>query len=203
MAAGHECTPLSKLAQRDQLTFKLAQKLLEEGKCPKAAKIVDILLGKYPACIELLAVKCLIYRKIPEKKEDALTSIKVALKLDMKSVLAWYTMGNYYQLEGDYNQALISYKQAVKCDPTNFQVYKEISLVQLFLRQYDAFLETRKFMLAISNDSKINWCAVPLALHLNSQPLQAAELLLQWWSIPQEVVGNSSPRWETEVSHER
>lgn len=192
-------TPLNRLAQRDQQTFKLSQSQLDETKYAKAAKNVDVLAAKYPSCIEVLTLRGLIYRNIPERKLEGLASIKQAIKLDVRSSVAWHSLGTFHKLEGDYQQALNSFKQSLKSDPLNFQILKDISFLQLHLRQYDRFLETRRFMLSCENDSKINWCMVPFALHMSGRLVEAAETLLKWWSFPREVIGVTSPRWETEL----
>eukprot|EP01053_Blabericola_migrator_P013037 Blabericola_migrator_1__13036@NODE_875_length_6200_cov_91_101745_g619_i0_p1_GENE_NODE_875_length_6200_cov_91_101745_g619_i0NODE_875_length_6200_cov_91_101745_g619_i0_p1_ORF_typecomplete_len864_score194_92NARP1/PF12569_8/0_11NARP1/PF12569_8/3_3e51TPR_19/PF14559_6/33TPR_19/PF14559_6/3_2TPR_19/PF14559_6/0_0012TPR_19/PF14559_6/4_5TPR_19/PF14559_6/17TPR_19/PF14559_6/4_9TPR_15/PF13429_6/0_67TPR_15/PF13429_6/2_6e10TPR_15/PF13429_6/9_6TPR_15/PF13429_6/1_1e03ChAPs/PF09295_10/2_1e09ChAPs/PF09295_10/86ChAP len=191
---------LEQLPQKDRTAFRTVHKLYDDRKFNKAAKSLEPLLAKHPTCIEFLSLKALILRNIPDRKEEGLESVKKALKLDIRNSTAWRVLGNFHRLEGNFNEALKSFKRAVQCNPSDPQMLKDLSFLQLHLRQWVDFLATRNLLAECHPESKANFYAVPLALHLAGSPEKAAERLLTWWSLAPEFLGDVAPIVDAELS---
>lgn len=178
----------------------LVKKQYDERNYSGAAKEVEALLAKWPSCVELLALKCLIYRNIPNGgKEIAINAVKLALKMDIRSAVAWHAMGSYYRLEGYHEDALKSYKQAVNASPNSLALLSDLSYCQLFLGRFFEFLETRRQILAISPKEMRNWLCIPFGLHLCKNYGAAASNLLKWWSLGPEITADSTNSVDSEL----
>ena len=71
-----------------------------------------------------------------------------------------------YRSDRDYEQAIKSYKQALKIDADNVQILRDLSLLQIQLRDQRGFLKTRHKLLTQKPNNKMHWIAYALANHL-------------------------------------
>ena len=58
------------------------------------------------------------------------------------------------------------YLQAMKNDPDNFNVIRDLSYLQLYLRQYNSFLDSAKKSVAVRSNLLINWATYSFANYL-------------------------------------
>jgi len=58
------------------------------------------------------------------------------------------------------------YLQAMKNDPENFNVIRDLSYLQLYLRQYNSFLESAKKSVAVRSNLLLNWATYAFAEYL-------------------------------------
>ncbi|KAH8095847.1 hypothetical protein JL720_3179 [Aureococcus anophagefferens] len=94
-----------------------------------------------------------------ERKEEAYDYVKKGLKADMRSHVCWHVYGLLYRSDRQYPQAIKSYKQALKIDPDNVQILRDLSLLQVQLRDGRGFLETRRKLLQLKPNNKMHWVA--------------------------------------------
>lgn len=99
-------------------------------------------------------------------KKDAIAMVKKGLMYDMKSHVCWHVYGLIYRSERDYNEAIKAYKQALRIEPDNLQILRDLSLLQIQMRDLNGFRLTRHSILSLKPNQKINWLTFALAQHL-------------------------------------
>ena len=83
-----------------------------------------------------------------------------------RSHVCWHVFGLLYRSERDYNEAIKAYKQALKIDPENLQILRDLSMLQIQMRDLMGFTITRNTILNLKPNAKINWMAFSLAKHM-------------------------------------
>lgn len=66
----------------------------------------------------------------------------------------------------DYKQAASCYKQALRRDPDNLQILRDLGWLQLQLREVHGFLTTRNHILTLKPAVPLHWVSVAVAKHL-------------------------------------
>jgi N-alpha-acetyltransferase 15/16, NatA auxiliary subunit len=87
-------------------------------------------------------------------------------KRTSRSHVCWHVYGLLHRSEQDYNEAIKAYKQALKVDPQNLQILRDLSMLQIQLRDTTGFAATRNTLLALKPNAKVNWMAFALARHM-------------------------------------
>ncbi|CAG8836060.1 15643_t:CDS:2, partial [Racocetra persica] len=101
----------------------------------KGLKATEQILKKYPEHGETLAMKGLFLNHM-DKKEDAREFVRKGLRSDLKS---WHVYGLLHRSDKNYGEALKCYTQALKIDKDNMQILQDYSLLQIQMRNYEAF----------------------------------------------------------------
>ena len=86
---------------------------------------------------------------------------------DSRSHVCWHVYGLLHRSDHDYNEAIKAYKQALKVDPQNLQILRDLSMLQIQLRDTTGFATTRNTLLTIKPNVKVNWMAFALARHMS------------------------------------
>jgi len=133
-------------------------------------------LKKFPdhgetQCMKALCLSCM------DKKEEAFELVKLGLRNDMKSHVCWHVHGLIHRGEKDYAQAVRAYKQALKIDPGNMLILKDNSLLQIQLRDFDGFAESRRQILMLKSSQKGNWMGFAVAQHMAGRPDAALDII--------------------------
>jgi peptide alpha-N-acetyltransferase len=84
-----------------------------------------------------------------------------------RSHVCWHVYGLLHRSDRDYNEAIKAYKQALRVDPENLQILRDLSMLQIQMRDLEGFSLTRNTLLNLKPNAKINWMAFALARHLN------------------------------------
>ena len=119
--------------------FKEALKQYDNKDYRTSKKSCDKILEKCPTNEEALALKGLNVYYLNEK-EEAKKLINQALKLNLKSPIAWHFYALFHKAEGNYAQALKCYLQSFKNDPNNYNAVRDLSYLQLYLDNSTPFL---------------------------------------------------------------
>jgi N-alpha-acetyltransferase 15/16, NatA auxiliary subunit len=85
---------------------------------------------------------------------------------DFRSHVCWHVYGLLHRSNRDYNEAIKAYKQALRIDVDNLQILRDLSMLQVQMRDLDGFAVTRHNILTLKSNGKINWLAFALAKHL-------------------------------------
>ena len=80
--------------------------------------------------------------------------------------MCWHVYGLLHRADRNYNEAIKAYKQALKIDSDNLQILRDLSMLQVQMRDLPGFAMTRKTILQNKPNGKINWLAFALARHL-------------------------------------
>lgn len=83
-----------------------------------------------------------------------------------RSHVCWHVYGLLHRSDRNYNEAIKAYKQALRIDPENLQILRDLSLLQIQMRDLAGFVVTRHTLLTLKSNAKINWISFALAKHL-------------------------------------
>ncbi len=83
-----------------------------------------------------------------------------------RSHVCWHVFGLLHRGDRNYNEAIKAYKQALRIDADNLQILRDLSLLQIQMRDLSGFVVTRHNILNLKPSGKINWLAFALAKHL-------------------------------------
>eukprot|EP00405_Crypthecodinium_cohnii_P051661 CAMPEP_0206599610 /NCGR_PEP_ID=MMETSP0325_2-20121206/45276_1 /ASSEMBLY_ACC=CAM_ASM_000347 /TAXON_ID=2866 /ORGANISM="Crypthecodinium cohnii, Strain Seligo" /LENGTH=934 /DNA_ID=CAMNT_0054110703 /DNA_START=36 /DNA_END=2840 /DNA_ORIENTATION=- len=156
------------LAPKDQAQFRSIVKFYETKQYRKGIKAADLILKKNPEHGETLCMKGLILSNI-EKKEEAFELVRKGLKCNIRSHVCWHVYGLLYRQDRDYFEAVKCYRQALKMDPENLQILRDLSLLQIHRRDFQSFAETRRKLLQLKSNQRLNWIGYAIAEHLCKQ----------------------------------
>ena len=136
--------------------FQIALREFDSERYEKVEKLCNKMIAKNPKDDQALSLKGLsyLYLKKPEEGEKI---IKEAIKVNMKSAVAWHFYALFHKEQGNYSQAMKSYNRALKQAPTNFNIIRDLSYMQLYLRQLNSFVETCRLGIDNKPGVLLNW----------------------------------------------
>ena len=136
--------------------FQIALKEFDSKRYEKVEKLCDKMIAKNPKDDQALALKGLayLYLKKPQEGEQIL---KQALKANFKSAVAWHFYAIFQKEQGNYSQAMKSYIKALNLSPNNFNIIRDLSYMQLYLRQLNSFVDTCRKGIDKKPGVLLNW----------------------------------------------
>lgn len=142
--------------------FQMALREFDIKRYDKVEKLCDKMINKNPKDDQAIALKGLnyLYLKKPEEGEKTL---KLAIKANMKSPVAWHFYAIFHKERGNYSQAMKSYNRALSLAPSNFNIIRDLSYMQLYLRQLDSFVKTCKLGIDNKPGMLLNWVSFAFA----------------------------------------
>ena len=139
-------------------------------------------------------MKALILNSMGQPNE-AFALAKTALKNDMKSHVCWHVYGLLYRSVKNFEEAIKAYKFALKLEPDSVQIQRDLALLQIQMRDYSGYVQSRRTMLQARPQLRHNWTALAVAHHLSGS-LSAAENVLKTY---EGTLKNPPPR--TDIEH--
>jgi peptide alpha-N-acetyltransferase len=121
---------------------------------------------------------------------------KEALQADMKSHICWHVYGLLYRSTKQLDEAIKAYKFALKLEPDSQQIQRDLAFLQIQMRDYTGYIESRKAILQQRSGMRQNWTALAVANHLAGN-LEAAEHLLKTY---EDTLKQPPPRTDYEHS---
>jgi len=110
-------------------------------------------------------------------KTPAYDLVKKGLKFGMTSHVCWHVYGLLYRQDRNYPGAVKCYKQALRIDPVNQQILRDMALLQIQIRDLDGFRESRSQLLNLKSNIPTNWISFAVAVHLLGDNEQAVEVI--------------------------
>lgn len=153
------------LPPKEASLFKSVVRLYETKQFKKAVKTADTILKKFPQHGETLAMKGLTLNSL-DKKTEAYELVRKGLMRDMRSHICWHVYGLLYRSDRDYREATKAYLNALRIDNDNQQILRDLALLQIQIRDYDGLQDTRRRLLTVKPNQKINWIGFALSYHL-------------------------------------
>ncbi|KAG0580042.1 hypothetical protein M758_4G144800 [Ceratodon purpureus] len=183
------------LPPKEANLFKLIVKSYETKQYKKGLKASDQILRKFPDHGETLAMKGLTLNCM-EKKAEAYELVRKGLKNDLKSHVCWHVYGLLYRSDRDYREAIKCYRCALRIDPENIQILRDLSLLQAQMRELSGFVETRRQLLTLKPSHRNNWIGFAIAHHINHEPGMAVNILDAYEGTLEEDFPPESERYE-------
>ncbi|KAL0415289.1 UNVERIFIED_CONTAM: N-terminal acetyltransferase A complex auxiliary subunit NAA15 [Sesamum latifolium] len=118
------------LPPKEANLFKLIVKSYETKQYKKGLKAADAILKKFPDHGETLSMKGLTLNCM-DRKSEAYELVRLGLKNDLKSHVCWHVYGLLYRSDREYREAIKCYRNALKIDPDNIEILRDLSLLQI------------------------------------------------------------------------
>ena len=83
----------------------------------------------------------------------------------------------------NYSEAVKCYHNAVRIDPDNGQILKDMSLLQVQIRDIDGLYDTRMKLLQNVPKQPTNWIAFAISNHLKEDYPETLKVLSSFWKI--------------------
>ncbi|WCJ40661.1 N-alpha-acetyltransferase 15 NatA auxiliary subunit [Euphorbia peplus] len=164
------------LPPKEANLFKLIVKSYETKQYKKGLKAADAILKKFPDHGETLSMKGLTLNCM-DRKSEAYKLVRLGLKNDLKSHVCWHVYGLLYRSDREYREAIKCYRNALRIDPDNIEILRDLSLLQAQMRDLTGFVETRQQLLTLKPNHRMNWIGFAVAHHLNSNASKAVDIL--------------------------
>ncbi|PPS12315.1 hypothetical protein GOBAR_AA08323 [Gossypium barbadense] len=182
------------LPPKEANLFKLIVKSYETKQYKKGLKAADAILKKFPEHGGIDKLTKLIVDEIfsfidqdtlsmkgltlncMDRKSEAYELVRLGLKNDLKSHVCWHVYGLLYRSDREYREAIKCYRNALRIDPDNIEILRDLSLLQAQMRDLTGFVETRQQLLTLKPNHRMNWIGFAVAHHLNSGA-KAVEIL--------------------------
>lgn len=125
---------------------------------------------------ETLAMKGLILNCIG-KKDEAYEYVKKGLRNDLTSHVCWHVYGLLQRSEHKYDEAIKCYRNALKYDKDNITILRDLSLLQIQMRDLEGFRDTRYQLFMLRSAQRVSWLSFAVAYHLLNDYKTAAKIL--------------------------
>jgi len=167
------------LPPKENALFKSIVKHYETKQYKKGLKASDLVLKKHPDHGETLAMRGLILNCL-DRKAEAYEHVKRGLSKDIRSHVCWHVFGLVHRSDRDYKEAVKCYRNALRIEPDNGQILRDLSLLQVQLRDRAGYLETRHSLLRLKPNQRMNWVGIALANHLLGRHRRAYDVLVAY-----------------------
>lgn len=164
------------LPPKEATLIKQVMRLIDNKKYSKALKKVEKVLLVCPEDGDSLSLKGNILNCLG-KKEEALTFSKQGVMKNLKSALSWHTLSQVYYNDRNYTEAYKAEQKAFGLSSTNNSIIRGLSLLQLHMRDYQAFRDSRKQILLNNFTGMINWISYAVAEHFCGARERAVTIL--------------------------
>lgn len=95
----------------------------------------------------------------------------------MKSHICWHVYGLIYRNDKNLEEAVKAYKNALRLEPESAQIQRDLAYLQVQMRDYQGYIQSRKAMLQQRPNMRQNWTALAIAYHLAGELATAEEML--------------------------
>ncbi|KAL2262079.1 hypothetical protein VTK26DRAFT_2541 [Humicola hyalothermophila] len=164
------------LSTREANLFRTVIRHYEDKQYKRGLKAAEQILKRNPKHGDTISMKALILNA-QGKTEEAFALAKEALKIDMKSYICWHVYGILYRTHKNFDEAIKAYKFALKLEPDSHQIQRDLAVLQVQMRDYPGYVQTRLTMLKARPQVRQNWTALAIAHHLDGNLQQAENIL--------------------------
>lgn len=125
---------------------------------------------------ETLAMKGLILNCMG-KKDEAYEYVRRGLRNDLTSHVCWHVYGLLQRSEHKYDEAIKCYRNALKYDKDSLTILRDLSLLQIQMRDLEGFRDTRYQVFKLSTAQRASWLGFAVAYHLLGDHTTASKIL--------------------------
>lgn len=155
------------LPPKENALFKRILKCYEQKQYKNGLKFAKQILSnsKFAEHGETLAMKGLTLNCLG-RKEEALDHVKRGLRNDLRSHVCWHVFGLLQRSERKYDEAIKAYRNALKWDKDNLQILRDLSLLQIQMRDLEGYRDTRYQLLVLRPGQRASWIGYAMSYHL-------------------------------------
>ncbi|KAK3784704.1 hypothetical protein RRG08_032159 [Elysia crispata] len=155
------------LPPKENAFFKRILKCYEQKQYKNGLKFAKQILAnpKFSEHGETMAMKGLTLNCLG-KKEEAYDFVRRGLRNDLTSHVCWHVYGLLQRSDRKYDEAIKCYRNALKWDKDNLQILRDLSLLQIQMRDIEGYRETRYQLLALRPGQRASWIGYAMAYHL-------------------------------------
>ncbi|XP_051016827.1 N-alpha-acetyltransferase 16, NatA auxiliary subunit isoform X1 [Acomys russatus] len=170
--------PGVQLPPKESALFKRVLKCYEQKQYKNALKFCKMILAnpKFAEHGETLAMKGLTLSCLG-KREAAFEFVRKGLRSDVRSHVCWHVYGLLQRSDKKYDEAIKCYRNALKLDKDNLQILRDLSLLQIQMRDLEGYRETRYQLLQLRPTQRASWIGYAIAYHLLKDYDMALKLL--------------------------
>ena len=114
----------------------------------------------------------------------------------MKSHVCWHVYGLLWRSAKNFEEAIKAYKFALKLEPESQQIQKDLALLQMQMRDYSGYVQSRRAILQQRTSIRQNWTALAISQHLLGDLFDAERTLTTY----EETLKSPPPKTDLEHS---
>ncbi|XP_076467925.1 N-alpha-acetyltransferase 15, NatA auxiliary subunit-like [Babylonia areolata] len=166
------------LPPKENALFKRILKCYEQKQYKNGLKFAKQILSnpKFADHGETLAMKGLTLNCLG-RKEEAYDYVRRGLRNDLKSHVCWHVYGLLQRSDRKYDEAIKCYRNALKWDKDNLQILRDLSLLQIQMRDLEGYRDTRYQLLVLRPGQRASWIGYAMAYHLLKDYSMALRIL--------------------------
>ncbi|XP_026112373.1 N-alpha-acetyltransferase 15, NatA auxiliary subunit a [Carassius auratus] len=170
--------PSVTLPPKENALFKRILRCYEHKQYRNGLKFCKQILSnpKFAEHGETLAMKGLTLNCLG-RKEEAYELVRRGLRNDLKSHVCWHVYGLLQRSDKKYDEAIKCYRNALKWDKDNLQILRDLSLLQIQMRDLEGYRETRYQLLQLRPAQRASWIGYAIAYHLLEDYEMAAKIV--------------------------
>ncbi|KAK3576854.1 hypothetical protein CHS0354_012909 [Potamilus streckersoni] len=155
------------LPPKENALFKRILKCYEQKQYKNGLKFAKQILTnpKFSEHGETLAMKGLTLNCLG-RKEEAYEFVRRGLRNDLKSHVCWHVYGLLQRSDRKYDEAIKCYRNALKWDKDNLQILRDLSLLQIQMRDLEGYRDTRYQLLVLRPGQRASWIGYAMSYHL-------------------------------------
>ncbi|XP_066937561.1 N-alpha-acetyltransferase 15, NatA auxiliary subunit isoform X2 [Macrobrachium rosenbergii] len=153
------------LPPKENALFKRILKCYEQKQYKNGLKFAKQILANFSDHGETLAMKGLILNCLG-RKEDAYNFVRQGLRNNLKSHVCWHVFGLLQRSDKKYDEAIKCYRNALKWDKDNLQILRDLSLLQIQMRDLEGYKDTRYKLFELRPTQRASWIGYAMSFHL-------------------------------------
>ncbi|XP_017152306.1 N-alpha-acetyltransferase 16, NatA auxiliary subunit [Drosophila miranda] len=155
------------LPPKEGALFRKLLKCYELKQYKNGLKLAKQILSnpKYMEHGETLAMKGLTLNGLG-RREEAYKYVRLGLRNDLRSHVCWHVYGLLQRSDKKYDEAIKCYRNALKWEKDNLQILKDLSLLQIQMRDLEGYKETRHHLFTLRPSQHASWIGFAMSYHL-------------------------------------
>ncbi|KAJ8969388.1 hypothetical protein NQ314_001787 [Rhamnusium bicolor] len=178
------------LPPKENALFKRILKCYEGKQYKNGLKFAKQILSnpKYTEHGETLAMKGLTLNCLG-RKDEAYEYVRRGLRNDLRSHVCWHVYGLLQRSDKKYDEAIKCYRNALKWERDNIQILRDLSLLQIQMRDLEGYRDTRYQLLMLRPTHRASWIGYAMSFHLLEEYKNALNILETF--LDQQQKGNN------------
>ncbi|XP_053975392.1 N-alpha-acetyltransferase 15, NatA auxiliary subunit isoform X2 [Hylaeus anthracinus] len=166
------------LPPKENALFKRILKCYEHKQYKNGIKFAKQILSnpKFSEHGETLAMKGLTLNCLG-RKEEAYDHVRRGLRNDLQSHVCWHVYGLLQRSDKKYDEAIKCYRNALKWDKDNIQILRDLSLLQIQMRDLEGYKDTRYQLFMLRPTQRASWIGFAISYHLLKDYEMALKIL--------------------------